>query len=213
MDANWLDQIFSHEELHGMGHGQDPETKNLGLGWLYYATARMYRPKRVLCIGSWRGFVPLVFAKALQENDNGGDVLFIDPSMVDDFWADPQRVSAWFQSFGLENVTHFKNTTQEFVETQAYKDLGTIDFLFVDGYHTEEQARFDHESFAPLLSKDGLIFFHDSLSDAISKIYGPEKGYQYSVHKYVAALKATDQYQCLDFPCPSGLSVFQKKAD
>ena len=69
-----------------MGHSQSPEDRNLGLGWLYYALGRTLRPKVAVVIGSWRGFVPLVIGKALQDNQIPGELIFIDPSLADDFW-------------------------------------------------------------------------------------------------------------------------------
>ena len=102
MDTNWIERLFSEPDLQRMGHGQTAADLNLGLGWLYYAQARTLRPTRAVCIGSWRGFVPLLLAKALQDNGDGGRVTFIDPSLVDDFWTDPLRVRQWWARFGID---------------------------------------------------------------------------------------------------------------
>ena len=72
---------------------------NLGMGWLYYGLARLIRPTRVVVIGCWRGFAPLVFGKALADNAEGGTVTFIDPSLIDDTWANPEEVQTWFNRY------------------------------------------------------------------------------------------------------------------
>src|ERR1019366_9046655 len=97
---DWLTKLLQNPELRRMGHGQRLDDLNLGLGWLYYALARALRPQTVVVIGSFRRFVPLVFARALADNLEKGSVTFIDPSFVDDFWKDPQTVQNYFTSFG-----------------------------------------------------------------------------------------------------------------
>src|SRR5262245_17284133 len=117
--GGWITYLFKHSDLHRMGHGQRVEDSNLGLGWLYYALGRILRPRRAVVIGSYRGFVPLILGKSLQDNLEPGEVIFIDPSMVDDFWKDAETIRQYFRSFGLENVRHFRMTTQEFAKTSV----------------------------------------------------------------------------------------------
>jgi hypothetical protein len=87
----WIERLFGAPAMTGWGHFQRVADKNLGLGWIYYALARVLRPATAVVIGSYRGFVPLVLGKALQDN-GGGEVIFVDPSLVDDFWKDPTAV-------------------------------------------------------------------------------------------------------------------------
>ncbi len=61
---DWIDQLLDCRELRQMGHAQRRADQNLGLGWLYYSLGRMLRPSKVVVIGSYRGFVPLVLARA-----------------------------------------------------------------------------------------------------------------------------------------------------
>jgi predicted O-methyltransferase YrrM len=207
MENHWLQQIFNVPDLHRMGHGQTVPDLNLGLGWLYYAQVRASRPLQAVCIGSWRGFVPLVLAKGLQDNGDGGRLAFIDPSLVDDFWADPARVSDWWQRFGIDNIDHHRLTTQAFARTPAMATLGPIGLLFVDGLHTAEQARFDHETFAPLLTPDAVVCFHDSVRHKQSRMYGEDKTYQHSVVDYIDELKRRPDLQVMDFPLSSGVTL------
>ena len=108
----WIARLFESPGLLSMGHNQRADDLNLGLGWLYYALGRTVRPRRAVVIGSYRGFVPLVLAKALRDNREPGEVTFIDPSLVDDFWKDPETTRAYFRGFDLENIRHFGMTTQ-----------------------------------------------------------------------------------------------------
>jgi predicted O-methyltransferase YrrM len=193
-----------------MGHGQRVEDANLGLGWLYYALGRIVRPRTAVVIGSFRGFVPLVLARALADNAEGGLVHFIDPSMVDDFWNDPAMVREHFASFGVTNVRHYLMTTQEFAESPAMAGVDEIGLLFVDGFHTEEQAAFDHALFAPRMTDDGIALFHDSIRDHESDIYGKDRTYRHTVMRYMDRLKRDPAYQVMDFPMASGVTLVRR---
>jgi predicted O-methyltransferase YrrM len=193
-----------------MGHGQSADDNNLGLGWLYYALARMQKCACVVVIGSAHGFVPLVLAKALADNACGGRVVFIDPSLASDFWTSPDRVESHFLDHGIHNVTHHLATTQEFVKSQAYADLGQVDLLFVDGMHTREQAKFDHESFRHKLSPGAFVLFHDSIRKKRSRIYGKGKTYETTVVAYMDELKDRKDLQVMDFPFGSGLTLVRE---
>jgi predicted O-methyltransferase YrrM len=196
-----------------MGHNQTGEDLNLGLGWIYYGLARLLQPKRAVVIGSHRGFVPMIIARACQENREPGTVTFIDPSFVDDFWREPARTRAWFQEFGLTNIEHQLATTQDFIKMPAYERLSDVGLLFVDGYHTAEQARFDHEAFAGKLSPRAVVLFHDSMIDRTSTIYGKDVPYQMSVVDYMTELKRDSGLQLLDLPFGTGLTVMRRIGD
>ena len=60
---DWLTKLFDYPGLARMGHLQRVKDSNLGLGWIYYALARVIRPKTVVVIGAYRGFVPLILEK------------------------------------------------------------------------------------------------------------------------------------------------------
>jgi predicted O-methyltransferase YrrM len=117
----WIRRLFEDRPMTKMGHAQRTEDLNLGLGWIYYGLARVARPERIVVIGSYRGFAPMVFARALADNDEGGRVTFIEPSMVDDFWSDPAFVQAHFAAYGLDNIDHHWMTTQQFAQSAAYR--------------------------------------------------------------------------------------------
>jgi predicted O-methyltransferase YrrM len=204
---DWIAALFRDRDLTRMGHCQRAEDQNLGLGWLYYALARILRPERVVVIGSFRGFVPLVFGKALADNTENGEVYFIDPSLVDDFWKDAEAVRSYFADRGVANVRHFLMTTQDFVQTEVYRSLGRVGIVFVDGYHSREQARFDYEAFQGHLTPDGLVLFHDSVRIQRSKIYGPGQEYEYHVKDFIDTLKQDPRLQVFDLPFGQGVTL------
>jgi len=206
MDA-FIQQLFADPEMLRMGHQQRREDGNLGLGWLYYAFGRIIRPARAVVIGSWRGFVPAVLAHALADNTEGGEVLFIDPSLADDFWTQPDRVAAHFRALGTPNVAHRRLTTQDFVATAEYGALNDIGVLMIDGYHTAEQARFDYLAFVDKLAPNGMTFFHDSVTRRESRFYGEGAAYEHTVCLFIDRLRGTPGLEVLTLPFGSGVTL------
>ena len=203
----WIRRLFDQRVMTQMGHAQRLEDLNLGLGWIYYGLARVARPQHVVVIGSYRGFAPLVFGRALADNAEGGRVTFIDPSLVDDFWRDPASVQAHFASHGLDNIDHHCLTTQQFARSAVRQEMGEIGILLVDGYHSEEQARFDHEVFAPLLGGGGYALFHDSVREREATIYGADNPYRHTVLRYMDALRRDPAWEVLTLPFGGGLCL------
>ena len=207
----WIATLLGDPAQLRMGHNQRADDQNLGLGWLYYALARIVRPKHTVVIGSYRGFVPLILGKAAGDNLEGGHLTFIDPSLVDGFWTDPDAVEAHFEGLGVRNVQHHPMTTQAFVETHAYRALEPVGLLFLDGYHSAEQARFDHEAFKHLLEPRSMVLFHDSMVVRESKIYGSDQAYEMDVPHYIDELRRDPDLQVLDVPFGTGLSIVSRR--
>jgi predicted O-methyltransferase YrrM len=208
--GSWIARLLSEDEMLDMGHCQRRVDANLGMGWLYYALARLIRPTRVVVIGSWRGFSPIIFAKALADNAEGGSVTFVDPSFVDDHWAQPARVVNWFKRFGVDNIEHHRMTTQQFVGSEAYRALDEVGIVFIDGYHTQEQAQFDFEAFADRVPSQGLIVLHDSVAVEESGIYGSDRCYLRTVKQFVDQLRQDPGFQVLDLPFDQGLTLVRR---
>lgn len=208
LEADWIAKVLALPLLDKSGHGTDPKTGDLGLGWLYYAMGRILRPMNVVVIGSWRGFVPIMFGKALADNGDGSRVTFVDPSLADAFWEDAGTVLRHFQGFGLSNIDHYLKVTSEFVKGSKYQRLQKegIGLLFVDGYHTEKHAQYDHEAFKDFLN--GPCMFHDSLSSQISNVYGKGHEYQHSVSRYLEKYRQ-GKTNLLDFKAGNGLTILQ----
>lgn len=209
---DWIARLFQDPGLTRMGHAQRVEDLNLGLGWLYYGLARVMRPGCVVVIGSYRGFVPMVLGKALADNGGRGRVHFIDPSYVDEFWKDAAAVNAHFARYGLSNIRHYLMTTQQFVESAAYRELDPPGIVFIDGYHSEEQVRFDYESFRDRLTGDGVTLFHDSLRVKPSRMYGEDRVYTRRVKCFVDTLKQDPELQVFDVPFGEGVTLVRRAA-
>jgi predicted O-methyltransferase YrrM len=208
----WIGRLLAEPDLLRMGHLQRPADRNLGLGWLYYALGRVLRPRRAVVIGSWRGFVPLTIGRALADNLEGGDVWFIDPSLADDFWADAAQVARWFAGFDVQNVRHFRMTTQDFVASEDYPAMGDVGLVFVDGMHTAAQARVDWEAFEPRLAPGGVACFHDSTNEKVTRVYGPERAYRCDVGAFLATLRGREDLQVFDLPLGPGLTLVRRRA-
>lgn len=210
----YIAHLFGYDKkMARMGHGQSMADNNLGLGWIYYALARAYRVEHALVIGSLRGFVPSVIARALLDNEKSGRVSFVDPSLADDFWSDPKRVQDHFHALGTPNVTHYRYTTQEFIQTLEYARLDSIGLLMIDGWHTAEQARLDYLAFLPKLNEQAVVLFHDSTSKIKTGIYGKEKAYRHTVHLLIERLEETAGLQVFTFPVSSGVTLVSGKPE
>jgi len=196
-----------------MGHAQRRDDLNLGLGWIYYALARVMRPARAVVIGSWRGFVPAIIGKALADNSEAGEVIFIDPSLVDDFWSDPAAVERHFAALGAPNVRHSRATTQEFAASAGYRQLGEVGLLMVDGLHTAEQARFDYLAFLQKLGPEAVVLFHDSVRRFQSPIYGSDRLYEHTVCLLMDRLRATPGLEVMSLPFDGGLTLVRGRPD
>jgi predicted O-methyltransferase YrrM len=207
---DFVAKVLGEPDLRRMGHAQRADDLNLGLGWLYYALGRIVRPTKVLVIGSFRGFAPMIFAKAVADNLEGGEVTFVDPSLVDGFWRDPEAVRAHFAEFGITNIRHHLMTTQEFVETETYRALDGLGIVFVDGLHTEAQARFDFEAFKDKLAPEGIILLHDSRRIKLSTLYGEGKHYEHGVKHFTDHLKTVADYEAFDLPFGDGVTLVRR---
>lgn len=209
----YIIELFSDPDMLGMGHDQRKQDLNLGLGWMYYSLARLVRPSCSLVIGSFRGFTPSVIGKAMLDNVEKGEVVFIDPSYVDDFWANPKQVSEHFRHLGTPNIKHYQYTTQAFKSTRYYEQLPEIGLLMIDGYHTAEQARFDYLAFLDKLSEQAIVLFHDSTHPTTSNLYGKDKSYDHSVFRLIERLQQTPGLQTFTLPFGKGLTLVQGKPE
>ena len=205
-----LDDLLADPAMRGMGHFERVEDNNLGLGHIYYGLARVLRPTQVVVIGSYRGFVPVLLARALGDNLEAGQVTFVDPSLVDGFWRDPVAVQAHFARFTGHKISHHLMTTQDFVASPAYDALHDVGLLFVDGYHSYEQARFDFEAFVPKLAHNAVVLFHDSVRVRVSRIYGEDRAFEHRVKLLMDELKADPQWQVFDLPFGDGVTLVRR---
>lgn len=213
MEKEFIRRLFSDPEMLRMGHFQRRDDLNLGLGWIYYALGRIIRPSRAVVIGSLRGFAPSIIAKSMLDNVEGGEVLFIDPSYVNDFWADPAEVDTHFRQLGTPNVRHYRYTTQEFTATPAYAELRDVGLLMIDGLHTAEQARLDYLAFLDKLAENAVVLFHDSVRQKVSPIYGKDNLYTHTVCLFMERLKRTPGLELFTLPFDDGVTLVRGRPE
>ncbi|MFM7087760.1 MAG: class I SAM-dependent methyltransferase [Cyanobium sp.] len=207
--ATLIEAMARDPQLWEMGHNQNLERQDLGLGWLYYGLTRSLRPSRAVVIGSWRGFVPMLLAQALQDGGADGELIFIDPSFVDDQWRGD--VPAYFAAYGLHRIRHVLQTSQQFLAACPLAEQ-SVDLLFIDGFHSEEQCRLEFEGFSPYLTPQAMTLFHDSTSRISTTIYGADQPYTHTVWRYIDSLRQRPDLQVFDLDIAQGITLVQRRS-
>jgi len=59
---------------------------------------------------------------------------------------------------------------ETFEKIKQYFDLGTVDFLFIDGEHAYDWVKADYERNSPFVRRGGIIAFHDMWMDGPSRV-------------------------------------------
>jgi hypothetical protein len=226
VDENWIDALLSHDDLvpNRTGHAVIPAGPTewggryssaevigrlrgeLGLGWLYYGLVRALMPDTIVCVGSGRGFVPILLAKAQADRHAGRPVTFIDPSFDDDFWADAANVRQWFARFDVDKyVQHHLMTTERFAATSEFAALPEIDLLYIDGSHFYAGVRTDYDLLSPRLAASGTLMLHDTVSRSPNPRWsGPRQ-------LLLELSESAPDWQVLDLPYGAGLTVMRRR--
>lgn len=206
-----LHDIFTH--ARPLGHHEEPQTLNLGFGFLYYGLARALRPRHVVVIGSGFGFSVVCLALGLK--DNGfGHLSFVDPSYSvfkhgplhtvggTAQWDDPHKVYAHFGRFGVERlITHYKLTSAEFFAEQANR-LPKLDIVFIDGSHAYADVRRDFMNALHHTHRNSYVMLHDT------NIYLRELVRHAGVKRWLKVIaKEKDHFEVIDFPFASGMAI------
>ena len=166
-----FDTALSHEVIEYFDGYQlqnaDSSAGFLGFGLVHYALIANNRPKRILCIGSKKGFVPAMCAMACR--DMGvGHVDFVDAGYSESdgkrqwggigLWRS-QKPEHHFSFLGLTPyITTYVMTTQEFFRTNRPK----YQYIYIDGDHTYNGVKNDYLAAWKHLDKHGIISFHDT---------------------------------------------------
>jgi predicted O-methyltransferase YrrM len=148
------------------------------------------RPRVVVEIGSYLGQSTVFFAKALQVLDIDGMVTAIDPHT-----GDLQHL----QTLGVSELPSF-DLFQLHLAAAGVSDLVTpivatshaaaqgwsasIDFLFVDGWHSYEAVLQDGHDWIPLLTDNAVVVFDDAVRypgvrQAVDELVGDGTMYLY----------------------------------
>jgi hypothetical protein len=212
LDPDLIRAIFSHAKP--LGHHEAPENLNLGFGFLYYALARVLRPRHVLVIGSGFGFSVVCLALGLRDNAKG-QLTFVDPSysVLTDGpfktvggtaqWNDPDKVARHFARFGVEGLlTHYRLRSDEFFARYAKLALPDIDLAFIDGSHAYENVRQDFVSTLRHARRNTYVLLHDT------NIYVRELVRHAGVKRWLKEVKREKElFELVDFPFASGVAI------
>jgi len=196
-------------EYFGADDGQNINipSGNLGYGFIHYSFIVNTKPKRILCVGSRKGFIPAICALACQENDFG-HVDFVDAGYDLDnpnhwtgigWWKkiDPKK---HFSFLDINNwLTTYVMTTEEFAKKYKHK----YQYIYIDGDHSYKGVKTDFNLFWPRLDKNGLMSFHDVVvkNDIGLPPFGVWRFWKEISSKYKVVF---------NFPKNSGLGIIQK---
>lgn len=155
------EQLLKYATTTAGGIIQPAQVESEILGLL--SLLRERKPKTVVEIGTANGGSLFLFCRSVDVN---AVVVSIDLPNGIHGGGSPYWKTLLFKRFKRPGQhLHFLRANSRSPETIGrLKTLlagRTIDFLFIDGDHTYEGVKADYENYSPLVSKGGLIAFHD----------------------------------------------------
>lgn len=155
-------EFVSWGDITAKGH--DQERKDYGRGMLLYFLVKTTAPKRILEIGTGRGYSATCMVQALRSI--GVDDFSLTTIDVDHHKKARVRPDGVVASVhDMMTVTLGDLTNIEFRNGESKSILpkltGPYDFIFVDGSHKTDPVIFDCEQSLRLISDKGIIVFHD----------------------------------------------------
>jgi predicted O-methyltransferase YrrM len=138
------------------------------------------KPKSVVEIGSHYGGTLYFW---IREAAPGALVVSIDTGT----WNPQGRFDKWFEwtrNSGVVLLPLLGDSKDSIIIRQVKKVATPIDFLFIDGSHTEADCQADFDNYWPLIRKGGICAMHD---------IAPEHANQeaYGVHRVWERIKAS----------------------
>jgi predicted O-methyltransferase YrrM len=176
--------------------------------WLLYGSVRALKPQVIVEIGSSRGLSTCAMALACFHNESGR-VYAIDPHERNP-WTD-RGTTGNSLPFLRERLARYRlgewcEILRDYSHNVAKQWNRPIDFLFIDGDHSYAGVKSDFESFAPWLTPNALVAFHDSGWQDTTRIEGFTQ--EMGVPKYLEELRSAG-YQSVTFPTLPGLTLLQ----
>ena len=185
---------------------------SLGFGFIHYALIRNMRPKNILCVGSWKGFIPAVCALACK-NEGRGRVDFVDAGY--DGRVKEEKGKSWggagiwkkatadyWKPLGVERyIELFLMTIEDFC---VCNEKNTYQYIYLDADHRYEGVKAHFELLWPRLDNGGLFLFHD-LIQAKECIWG-----EFGVLKFINEIKDNMKLEFLSISRSAGLGIVRK---
>ncbi len=189
VNTSVINEMLLPEAVWSDGHGA--QDSYLGAGLLYYALVYATRAQRCVCIGSGGGFVPRLMRQAQRDLGGDGETHLVDANLPEAGWGAPEWLSA--ESFFRTRYpeVHIHLMKSEEAALHVFAD-GGIDYLHIDGDHSEAGVREDIETYLPLLSKQGIMTVHDTVLHLLDERAG--------VASALAGLRAEKKIEFVDFP-------------
>ena len=181
IDREWLDnlalitQVVKKESEICYQHGR----------LLYSALSSFFQKNRydsinIMETGTARGFSALCMAKALDDNNESGKIITIDPlpNNVSMFWncisdldgeKSRQDLLEKYSELIEKYIWFLEGKSQDFLKSL---EVNRIHFAFLDGGHNYEDVKLEVEYLIPRQKKGDIIFFddfHDTLYPGIVK--------------------------------------------
>ncbi len=157
------------------------------------------KPETVVELGTHYGVSFFAFCQASKEYGTGSYIYAVD-SWLGDEHAGDYDVDIYHQVLAHQR-THYGQISsllrQSFDEAASYFSEQSIDLLHIDGLHTYEAVRHDHETWLPKLNNSASILFHD--------INVRER--EFGVWELWQQLKEDPKFCCLEVRNGSGLGI------
>lgn len=140
-------------------HGAD-DSGALGAGLFYYSIVHMKKAKLSVCLGSGGGFVPMMMKQAQRDLGlSNAKTVLVDGNM-----------GGFGRPKWMSEDSHFRINYPDIeilidsTANIAKEKQGDwkIDYLHIDADHSFEGAMKDFRDYLPLMSKNGIITFHDT---------------------------------------------------
>jgi predicted O-methyltransferase YrrM len=126
---------------------------------LFQMTKLMPPGARALEIGSHLGSSALFICAGLERV--GGNLVCVDTWMNHTMPDGEKDTFAEFQ-VNTQQFAHMITVVRKFSHELTAEDIaGPLDFVFIDGDHSEDGVRTDFRVVAPLVKLGGIIAFHD----------------------------------------------------
>ena len=129
--------------------------------WLLIDEVSKINPTRILEIGSSHGGGLIFWDRMVGSN---GQVVSLDNNAVLHWTMDFSSCTA---SMGFIDMSSHSSEALDAVKTAF---TGPVDFLFIDGDHSEAGARMDYEMYSPLVREGGIVGFHDISYDTLIQV-------------------------------------------
>jgi predicted O-methyltransferase YrrM len=194
--GDWIDSITSA----WTGHREFAE-------WL----VKTIKPKTIVELGVDQGFSTFVFATA-QKNTGVGEMYGIDLFLGDihtGFSDYHKKVLEEKNGNNLDNLTILRGDFTDISKIWTKP----IDVLHIDGLHTYEAVKNDHECWSKFVKDDGIILYHDvcvpyfNVKDFFTELSGGHKAYFihscglgiFTKNKELFDLILNTYHSCMDF--------------